>query len=223
MATRAQASARLIAEFLVIVVGVLLALAADRWNQARLDRTSEAGYLSRFAEEIRDDSGRAADYLEGRPAILAALDTLIAFVDGAAPPPSLAATALDVAQEIRLSPLVAWNEIQATRSLEVISDPSVREALTAYYASRERVLLLWSRTNSRAGDPFFDTLYQTGLFDPRDEFRSPGSPDLEAIRSAPGIRQLLFAVGAGHYFQRQQARQLIGAAGAALATLDVDR
>jgi len=212
-------SARIVAELLVIVVGVLLALAADRWNQARSERVLEAAYLGRFIEEIQADSASAAGYLERRPSIIAGLDTLIAFVDGADAPPNLVATLNSVSGELNLPAPVAWTEIQATNSLDVIADPNIRAALTGYYATRDRLQLMWRRQDSRARDPFWDQLYGMGLFDPKSDFEAPPSTGVEEFRSWPDIRRLLVALGAGHYFQENNAARTLQAAHVALATL----
>lgn len=56
MPTRIQIQwPRLAAEFLVIVVGVLVALGVDQWAQDRRDRSLEAEYLERLLEDLRYD------------------------------------------------------------------------------------------------------------------------------------------------------------------------
>lgn len=212
-------SARILTELVVIVVGVLLALAADRWNQSRSARALEVAYLERFADEIQGDSARAADYLEKRPSIIAGLDSLISFVDGADPPPNLVATLNRVSGELSLPQPVAWNEIQATNSLDVIGDPDIRTALAGYYALRDRLQLMWRRQDSRARDPFWDQLYGMGLFDPNSDFEAPPRQGVEAFRTWPGIRRMLLALGAGHYFQENNAERTLQATSAALAAL----
>jgi hypothetical protein len=212
-------SVRIVVELMVIVVGVLIALAADRWNEARSDRAEEAAYLDRFLEEIQEDSARAADYMEGRPSIIAGLDSLISFVDGVGPAGNLVQTMLSVSNELALPPVIAWSEIQASNSLHLITDPEVRAALTIYYGRRDRILLQWTRQDSRARDPLWDELYRTGLFDPKTEFGARTTLDLEAFRTWPGIRELLLALGAGHYFQRNNAESLQRAAGVVLQAL----
>ena len=212
-------SVRIVTELVVIVVGVLIALATDRWNQARSERASEGAYLERFVEEIRGDSARAEAYLQDRPSIIAGLDSLIAFVDGASPPPNLVLTLLTVSGELALPPVVAWTEIQATNSLAVMSDPDVRAALTTYYASRDRLQFQWRRQDSRARDPFWDQLYGTGIFDPKDELGAATTQNVEAFRSILGIRRSLLALGTGHYFQRSNAGSVLRQASAALRAL----
>lgn len=46
---------RLIAEFMVIVIGVLVALAVDGWATARSERVMEVEYLERLLEDVRFD------------------------------------------------------------------------------------------------------------------------------------------------------------------------
>jgi hypothetical protein len=46
---------RLVAEFLVIVVGVLVALGVDSWAASQRERTLEAEYLSRLLDDVRYD------------------------------------------------------------------------------------------------------------------------------------------------------------------------
>lgn len=53
--------ARLLAEFFVIVIGVLVALAADRWLMTLDDRDLERGYLIALIEDVRADVAFAND------------------------------------------------------------------------------------------------------------------------------------------------------------------
>ena len=46
---------RAASEFVVIVVGVLMALTFDQWNADRQDRATELGYLTGLASDLRDD------------------------------------------------------------------------------------------------------------------------------------------------------------------------
>lgn len=48
--------ARVIGELTIIVVGVLVALAADSWYQSRSERRELAGYLDRLAVDLEADS-----------------------------------------------------------------------------------------------------------------------------------------------------------------------
>ena len=46
-----------IAEFTVVVLGVMAALAGDNWREARQDSQTERVYLSRLAGEVEEGLG----------------------------------------------------------------------------------------------------------------------------------------------------------------------
>ena len=50
-------AARLTGEILIIIVGILAALALDNWNQDRKDRAHSQEYLNRLIADIRADVG----------------------------------------------------------------------------------------------------------------------------------------------------------------------
>ena len=152
--TRTTLVTRLLAEFVVIVLGVLIALAADRWNQQRSDAGLEAAFVERFIAEIRADSLSAERYLSRLPETLAAQDSLLKFVNGATPPSDLPATTLAAVQQMRLDAPDAWTELQAAHSLTLIRSGEVREAISAYYgAQRPQTLENRARPLLRCGVP----------------------------------------------------------------------
>ncbi len=85
-----QRMARLAAEFLIIVIGVLSALAVDQWRDDRKDRELARFYLAALEDDLRADSSAIAQAVEraeevGQAAV--ALDQLVRSAD--APPDSL--------------------------------------------------------------------------------------------------------------------------------------
>ena len=57
-------SATVTGELLVILVGVVMALAADRWNQGRLDRASAGDYLASLVKDLRADTAALSAELQ---------------------------------------------------------------------------------------------------------------------------------------------------------------
>lgn len=57
---------RWLGEFLVIVVGILVALAVDGWVQDREDRQAEAKYLERLIEDLEWDLAQMDEVLESK-------------------------------------------------------------------------------------------------------------------------------------------------------------
>jgi hypothetical protein len=131
---------RLLAEFLVIAIGVMAALAVDNWNDARKDRIAEREYLAGIAADLRTT---AEDLARSRTAATdnqAALQLLIGVVEGGEPP---AAEQL-VEALIRSTYLglprvseITFQELVSTGSLRLISDTEFKRRLAEYYREFE--------------------------------------------------------------------------------------
>ena len=67
---------RSVAEVLIIVLGILIALGVDSWNSNRIDRNVETEYLSRLAEDAARNAQLAADIIEALKRKRALLDQL---------------------------------------------------------------------------------------------------------------------------------------------------
>lgn len=186
---------RLLGEFAVIVVGVLVALAADRWNQARLATDTELVYLDRLAADVRADSVEAATALERIPTALAARDSLLRAVDRqAALPPDLASAVFRAWETVRLPPPTTWGELTSSGAAIVISDVDLRRGLSEYYAARTEAAYYLASAELRGRYPFVTAMYPIGLME------QPGRADApRRFVEWPGIRDHLIGLG-GHYY-----------------------
>ena len=123
------------AEFLVVVTGVLVALAVGAWWQGRQDAAREAAYLGQLAADLRETERAAADadtFL--RPVDRAGSLLWLAFYR-AAPPPrdSLLAWAERAMWTSTVRPVTGTAEaLVATGDLALVRDDSLRTAVTAY-------------------------------------------------------------------------------------------
>ena len=79
---------RLAGEFIVIVVGVLVALATDRWSQSLSAAEAERVYVERLMVDIRADSVEAEGFLTALPEAIAARDSLLSALEGEGPLPA---------------------------------------------------------------------------------------------------------------------------------------
>ncbi len=237
IASKALLAPRLLLELAVIVLGVLLALAADRWNQERSDRSLERAYLERFVDDIRRDSLSAESYLSRFPGIESARDTLLRFVDGGPAPPALNSTVSRAFDQFNLPAASTWNEILGSSSLGLLRAAGVRDVLSSYYGSvRPGLELNLARSDRRGRDPFTDALYPMGLYQPcmPGQSCSPagrgldGTPDgsdtyrdldPEVFRRWPRIRELIVGLGSHHGTQRLFAAMVAESAGRALRDL----
>lgn len=125
---------RLAAEFVVIVLGVLGALAADQWVQDRENRALEREYLERLMDDVRYDRGEIEFVRALSMAGLQALDSLRSpgFAERASDL-QLVATTLIASndREVDLS-RGTFEELIASGRIALITDPEVRAALSEY-------------------------------------------------------------------------------------------
>ena len=137
---------RLIAEFLVIVVGVLVALGLDQWVASRKDRDLETEYLERLLDDVRYDLSELS-FIQERSRISLAADRLItepAWVREA-PGDSLLATAIVAA--LSRSPDLSrstFTELVNSGRIELLRSREVREALSVYDRSVIEMLSFFS-------------------------------------------------------------------------------
>jgi len=138
---------RALAEFGVIVLGVLGALAADQWRETRLERQLEADYRVRLAEELREGRDRLEQVDERFEIVRAAAEDLIGVLELGEPPSDVAAFVAtagraawsgSVAAQVRYD--ATYEELLATGSLGLIRDGDLRSALVRHFRGSEMLL-----------------------------------------------------------------------------------
>jgi len=67
-------------EIVLVVVGILIALQLDSWNDSRLDRVQEREYLTSMLEDLAVDARRIDQAVAGNTILLAGLDDLLALL-----------------------------------------------------------------------------------------------------------------------------------------------
>ena len=140
---------RVTGEFLVIVVGVLVALGVDSWASQRDDRVLERDYLERLLDDVRYDLreyafvdsvarvGEAASRELSSPERVAAL-----------PPEVLIANLLVAADERVADPSrETYEELVNSGQVELIRSPEVRRGLSAYARRITELNETWRRNS----------------------------------------------------------------------------
>jgi len=215
---RGYAIPRLAGEFIVIVVGVLVALAADRWNEERNEAITAEEYLVRVGEEIRADSVELESWFARSDRARAVGDSLRAAMSGTRGLEFRSGSHLRAAPALRLPPIVAWEELSNTGALRYIRDTKVRRALSQYYAARVQAEQVLSSVEDRSRYPYFDVLYRLGLMDGSVE-----QEEWEAFLDVPGGIGLVNGVGGYLQTAGNRAQQVLEAAARALAALAAAR
>jgi hypothetical protein len=134
-----------LAEFLVIVTGVVIGLAADRWIKGMDGRKEESKYYANLVANLRSDSIRlAANAARADSEAAYALQLLLFVEDDRLPAgvdtitflrrvSSLAYfTPTDFARE-------TWDDMVSSGKVQAISNDSLRQKLSAYYNGLEQL------------------------------------------------------------------------------------
>jgi len=198
---------RLLGEFVVIVVGVLVALWVDQLREARVNAGLEVEYLESLVTDLEADLAQfdeAEAWMrrsEGNAAVVLAL------YEGSPPTDDL--TDLVVAVETagwQFFPSITRNtldDLRSTGNLRLITDPALRRAIAAYYRKVEEVSIpladmrdrIWAQYDARVAN-VLDPGVRLGVLQ-RDQSFGLGvtSDALEAV-PAPDAEELIAALRA---------------------------
>jgi hypothetical protein len=194
-----------VGELLIVTLGVLVALALDSWNDARLERGVEDQILIRIIADMEADTSFFAWCSENLDAKLSALDHVSVAL---AEPDSQLGDSLAFVEAVALGSSFGWDqptvsrttfdELVSSGTLGLINDSGMRRQLIEYYYevedSRERM------NARRTGYP--QIAYR--LVPRSSEFSVSG--DLEGDR----LRQVIQAIRQSELSQHVQAEINLG-------------
>jgi hypothetical protein len=131
-----------IIDFLVVVLGIFVALQVDNWNQNRIERIEEAGYVDRLLTEVRSDlqsfEFRLAAF-EEKSASLSRVEAT--FEIGATDDPRRFLEDVIVGANFGwnqgLSERSTFDELVSSGNLDVIQDETLRLRIARYYRRYE--------------------------------------------------------------------------------------
>lgn len=144
-----------LSETVVVVVGVLLALALNDYWIAREERQLELQYLQRLETDMTGDAGYINDFYKDRIALkLKSLNSIAPVIRGHSPlPDDLEEFLIDVslgaiggASPNRWVSSGTYNDLVSTGNLRLIADVNLRQEISRYYQWAEALL---SRSRGR--------------------------------------------------------------------------
>jgi hypothetical protein len=155
---------RLLGEFVVIVVGVLVALWVDQLREARVNAALEVEYIESLVMDLEADLGQFDETEAWMRRSEAAAATVLALYEGAPPTQNLA----DLVTAVETAGWQSWPSItrytvdtlRSTGSLRLIRDPALRRAIASYYATIENVSVsnanmrdrMWNQYDARVAN-----------------------------------------------------------------------
>ena len=190
-----------IGEILLVVIGILIALQVNTWNENRIQRNQESHYLEKLTEEmngIREEAEYMLEFAELQQKhaqmVLESLQTghmpdnatsgemLIAIQhNGWAPHPNYVST--------------VWNELKSTANLSLIQNRTITDQAGKIYASIDRILSRedeWKDYNLEYRERAYEVLNPDIRFDIIELLRPNEilQPYMNAPEAGPVIAQL---------------------------------
>lgn len=140
---------RLLAEFVVIVLGIVSALAVDGWSQGRAMAEQEYEYLTALRSDMEMNL-EVTRHMARQHAFIAEAAELV--LDAVLGDVAVDAGYRDLAVAVELTgwnlltPFIwnTWDDLISTGSIDVIASPDIRVALQAFYSQLESLEILES-------------------------------------------------------------------------------
>jgi hypothetical protein len=173
------------AEILIIVVGVLIALGVDSWNDNRVDRILETQYLERLNEDLRWNVERTRELVEAHSRKLSVLEDLAETTSQSrlieSDPISVIAalgSGVDLGWVSPSFRVGTFEELRSTGNLGLIRNVELRAALGDYDIELTEIL---SRINARRTSfpQFVYTLLPSGPLYESLDLNTTATPNLD--------------------------------------------
>jgi hypothetical protein len=200
-----------VGEFVLIVAGVLVAMAANSWWESRRDHTREETYVIQLladtrANQVRVDSALAADSVAQR-----STGRLLGTLSGtvASPPRDSTARGIQGADAFSspdFRPLLGtYTALLETGDLQLLDSPDLRFRLVAYQSSLESVRETMRHT-AETLERYEDGYYRAVL--PLLAGGRPGSGFRRISEVAQGRQEVLIPLGAANATRGRRMRVL---------------
>ena len=176
-------------DFVVVVLGILVGLQVNTWNEARKNRIEEREFFERLHRDLEIASERSARVRQRRldllQAALRAAEKVFGRAEGELGGDCAAIGALHF-YNINLSSLTSFSELAASGRLSIIRDEILRERLLELqqiYTATSDLIAIQSVTAHMLPYEFPDLIQETAQLDPKlREVQSSYVCDLPAMR-----------------------------------------
>jgi len=129
-----------------VILGVMIALAADSWRQELQEAKVESEYLDRLSRDISagllvlaDERARYGDVRRAALAVIDVLDGEASTSDNNTLVDNFLVAAQTGFDEEEMASDVTYNELVVSGRLNLINDHSLRESVVAYYRGAQRL------------------------------------------------------------------------------------
>lgn len=219
-------------DFLLIVAGVLTALALENWNGGLKERRLETEYLRALAADVRSHIAQY-EYGVGRLAEHSSwTSTIWGWANGAPPQQGVEEVLIwiTLGGQLNLSTQFqdgAYQDLLNSGKLGLIRNRAVRDALIDYHNFQARWNALSEANGQRAADRYSEAV--AGLIPADVAWRAAMAEDLSTVdlapilaefRSRPAVRYALVGMAESHRFRSRAAEGARERAESLLAVLE---
>ena len=147
-------------ELVLIIVGIMVALAIDGWVQERSERRAEVAYLELLRDdlvEIENQLQRYVDFESENIEIGIAVFHAMNPANHARDPRNIQGklAALGARRTVQISS-AAYTDLQSTGNLKIIRNRELRQRIVRYFVQTERAELVAEKNNSAFVDNLFN-------------------------------------------------------------------
>jgi hypothetical protein len=179
--------AQVVIELLLLVVGILIALAVDDWVQSRRDARSERQYLQLLVRDLERDDEIIREFITFEDRQVADGVTAYRALRAAADIEDKEAVAGSMSRLMSRRTLrlvrATYSDMVSTGNLRLIGNNALRDRIITYYETSDRRTAIVDRNNQFFVDQVYAAhLLDTGLIAPRPNNNLPGiSAAMEAL------------------------------------------
>lgn len=156
-------------EIVLVVIGILIALSLDAWNQNRNDRQREILALTNLCSDLVEQETSLTEYQTAESGYFQTGISILkhhARHGGFAEKDSVLPKLNSLASRRTFNPVnTTFRELVSTGTIGLIQNDSLRRAIQQYYLLQERFNLIISNNNARLVDELFNpVLFEHTLF-----------------------------------------------------------
>lgn len=197
----------LLGEFVVIVVGVLMALWVDQLREARDNAELEVEYLESFVIDLDADLAQFDETEAWMRRSEAAAATVLALYEGSPPTENVA----DLVAAVETAGWQYWpsitrntiDDLRSTGNLRLIRDPALRRAIASYYTIVENVSIpnadmrdrIWAQYDARVAN-VLGPGQRLGVLQRPESFGHGITSDALVAAEPPPVEELIAALRA---------------------------
>ncbi|NIT08276.1 MAG: hypothetical protein GTO01_07070 [Xanthomonadales bacterium] len=178
-----------IGEMLLVIVGILIALQINNWNEFNKERDREQAYYCKLHEDVEQDLVKIGDQLEKSEERLAASNRMLALLQqDAFSPEQVMQEAMQAISLITFTfrpSVAAFEDLKSSGNLSILLDNDLKTRILAYYSMIEGMLDVMDTNADGAVRKFYDKPDFAAMgwqhLDPVKDGLDPALVDLAAI------------------------------------------